>query len=164
MRYYSAIPRIECILQRRWYFSTFHNVWLKLDCLATRFEKKVNNYTRRHNEVYAEIRVETRIKTNNYNVEMIPYMKTRDGIVKKYHKMYLIRCKTLINLEAHIQFIKSPLIDEENLVSLGFIEEDEMHEQPSPSSKQVENKEDSSATQIEKNILQLLLDGLTAVE
>ncbi|TBU08436.1 hypothetical protein CWI38_2262p0010, partial [Hamiltosporidium tvaerminnensis] len=82
---------------------------------------------------YAEIRVDTRIKTDitlievgitsqdslqiydllanelgliyRCSVEIIPYVMTWDGIVTKYHKSHLKRLEIPINVEAYIQSI-----------------------------------------------------------
>ncbi|TBU02045.1 hypothetical protein CWI36_1202p0010, partial [Hamiltosporidium magnivora] len=86
------------------------------------------------------------------NVEIIPYVMTWDGIVTKYHKTYVKRLQIPMNVEAYIQSIRA---------SLSVILGAEMHKQPIPSLKQVDNEEDDVKTQNTKNILPLILNGIT---
>ncbi|TBU20728.1 reverse transcriptase [Hamiltosporidium tvaerminnensis] len=217
-----------------------------VDHLATRCEKMLgHDYTRRHNEVvrcihllllnkykshsvqeildneYAEIRVDTRIKTDvkircnrpdifildkrqnritlievgitsqdslqiveteklrksfyKCRIEIIPYVMTWDGIVTKYHKTYVKRLQIPMNVEAYIQSIVLKKIVETisfdrrrgldwERASLSVIIGAEMHKQPIPPLKQVDNEEDHVKTENTKNILTLILDGITTAK
>ncbi|TBT98882.1 ethanolamine-phosphate cytidylyltransferase, partial [Hamiltosporidium magnivora] len=86
------------------------------------------------------------------SVEIIPYVMTWDGIVTKYHKTYAKRLQIPMNIEAYIQ------------ASLSVILGAEMHKQPIPPLKQVDNEEDDVKTQNTKNILLLILNGITPAE
>ncbi|TBU12866.1 hypothetical protein CWI38_0601p0040 [Hamiltosporidium tvaerminnensis] len=87
------------------------------------------------------------------SVEIIPYVMTWDGIVTKYHKTYVKRLQIPMNVEAYIQsivlkktvetisFDRRRGLDMER-ASLSVILEAEMHKQPIPPLKQVDNEED----------------------
>ncbi|TBT98324.1 hypothetical protein CWI36_2438p0010 [Hamiltosporidium magnivora] len=103
------------------------------------------------------------------SVEIIPYVMTWDGIVTKYYKTYVKRLQIPMNVEAYIQFIvlkkTVETISFDRLrgleASLSVILRAEMHKQPIPPLKQVENEEDDVKTENTKNILPLILDGIT---
>ncbi|TBU20668.1 hypothetical protein CWI38_0037p0020 [Hamiltosporidium tvaerminnensis] len=76
------------------------------------------------------------------SVEIIPYVMTWDGIVTKYYKTYVRRLQIPMNVEAYIQFI----VLKKTRASLSVILRAEMHKQPIPPLKQVENEEDDEPT------------------
>ncbi|TBT98139.1 hypothetical protein CWI37_1888p0020, partial [Hamiltosporidium tvaerminnensis] len=117
------------------------------------------------------------------NVEIIPYVMTWDGIVTKYHKTYVKRLQIPMNVEAYIQSIvlkktvKTISFDRRRGLESGPNAEEswerallsvilgaEMHKQPIPPLKQVDNKEDDVKTENTKNILPLILYGLTTAK
>ncbi|TBU10071.1 hypothetical protein CWI38_2048p0020, partial [Hamiltosporidium tvaerminnensis] len=117
------------------------------------------------------------------NVEIIPYVMTWDGIVTKYHKTYVKRLQIPMNVEAYIQSIvlkktvetisfdrrrgleSGPNAEESwERASLSVILGAEMHKQPIPPLKQVDNEEDDVKTENTKNILPLILDGITTAK
>ncbi|TBU07371.1 hypothetical protein CWI36_0285p0060, partial [Hamiltosporidium magnivora] len=89
------------------------------------------------------------------SVEIIPYVMTWDGIVTKYHKTYVKRLQIPMNVEAYIQSISA---------SLSAILGAEMLTQPTSPLKQLDNKEYGIKTENTKNILLLILDGITTVK
>ncbi|TBU13251.1 hypothetical protein CWI38_0488p0010, partial [Hamiltosporidium tvaerminnensis] len=117
------------------------------------------------------------------SVEIIPYIITWDGIVTKYHKTYLKRLQIPINVEAYIQSIvlkktvemisfyrrrgieSGPNAEESwERASLSVILGAEIHKQPIPPLKQVDNEEDDVKKENTKNILPFILDDVTRPE
>ncbi|TBT97841.1 hypothetical protein CWI36_2684p0010, partial [Hamiltosporidium magnivora] len=118
-----------------------------------------------------------------FSAEIIPYIVTCDGIVAKYHKIYLKRLQISMNIKAYMQSIvlkktaetiffdrgrgfNSRLNAKESLKrrSLGVILGAEMHKQPEHSLKKVDNKEDGGKTEIKENTRSLILDGIVTVK
>ncbi|TBU08664.1 hypothetical protein CWI36_0110p0020 [Hamiltosporidium magnivora] len=93
-------------------------------------------------------------------VEIIPCMMRWDGIVKKCHKMYVKRLQIFLNVEAYMQSI----VVKKKRTSLCVILEAEMHKQPTPLLKQLDNEEVSVKTENKKNIIPLILDGVTTAK
>ncbi|KAK1350460.1 hypothetical protein LUQ84_000695 [Hamiltosporidium tvaerminnensis] len=108
---------------------------------------------------------------------------TWDGIVTKYHKTYVKRLQIPMNVEGYIQSIvlkktvetisfdrrrrleSGPNAEESwERASLSVILGAEMHKQPIPPLKQVDNEEDDVKTENTKNILPLILDGITTAK
>ncbi|TBU05961.1 hypothetical protein CWI36_0543p0010, partial [Hamiltosporidium magnivora] len=106
-----------------------------------------------------------------------------DGIVTKYHKTYLKRLQIPINVEAYIQSIvlkktvemisfdrrrgieSGPNAEESwERASLSVILGAEIHKQPIPPLKQVDNEEDDVKKENTKNILPFILDDVTRPE
>ncbi|TBU04116.1 hypothetical protein CWI37_0181p0010, partial [Hamiltosporidium tvaerminnensis] len=106
------------------------------------------------------------------SVEIIPYVMTWDGIVTKYHKTYVKRLQIPMNVEAYIQSIvlkktvETISFDRRRGLeaSLSVILGAEIHKQPIPPLKQVDNEEDDVKTENTKNILPLILDGITTAK
>ncbi|TBU07723.1 hypothetical protein CWI39_0279p0010, partial [Hamiltosporidium magnivora] len=97
--------------------------------------------------------------------DIIPYVITWDGIVTKYHKTYVKRLQIPMNVEAYIQSISGPNAEESwERASLSVILGAEMHKQPIPPLKQVDNGEDDVKTENTKNILPHILNGITTVK
>ncbi|TBU13806.1 reverse transcriptase, partial [Hamiltosporidium tvaerminnensis] len=143
--------------------------------LLNRYKFKSSKRIRSHsvqgilNNEYAEIRVDTRIKTDYdllaNELEIIPYVMTWDGIVTKYHKSHLKRPEKPMNVEAYIQSI-SGLNAEESLerASMGVIIGAEMHKQPTPLLKEEKREEDGAKTFKLKNKAPLISQGGTTLE
>ncbi|TBU11766.1 hypothetical protein CWI38_1048p0010 [Hamiltosporidium tvaerminnensis] len=89
------------------------------------------------------------------SVEIIPYVMTWDGI----------KLQIPMNVEAYIQSILPKktveTISFDRRRGLDVILGAEMHKQPIPPLKQVDNEEDDVKTENTKNILPLILDGIT---
>ncbi|TBU20095.1 hypothetical protein CWI38_0134p0100, partial [Hamiltosporidium tvaerminnensis] len=106
------------------------------------------------------------------SVEIIPYVMTWDGIVTKYHKTYVKRLQIPMNVEAYIQSIVLKKTVETisfdrrigHDASLSAILGAEMLTQPTSPLKQLDNKEYGIKTENTKNILLLILDGITTVK
>ncbi|TBU10821.1 hypothetical protein CWI38_1530p0010, partial [Hamiltosporidium tvaerminnensis] len=156
-----------------------------IDHLATRCEKMFSHdykddirsgtISRNSDNEYAEIRVDTRIKTdvkircNGPDIFildkrqnritlidvgittqdsiriMIPYVIIRDGVVTKYHKTYVMRLK-----------------QEDCIINCYF--RAEMHKQPTPPLKIVDNEEDDLKSENSKHILPLILHSMTTAK
>ncbi|TBU10606.1 hypothetical protein CWI38_1652p0010 [Hamiltosporidium tvaerminnensis] len=99
------------------------------------------------------------------SVEIIPYVMTWDGIVKKYHRSHLKRLEIPMN-KASKQF---PLIDEEDLkswerASMDVIMRTEMHEEPNPPLKEEKRVEDGAKNSKPKNKAPFISQGGTTLE
>ncbi|TBU13384.1 hypothetical protein CWI38_0449p0020 [Hamiltosporidium tvaerminnensis] len=109
------------------------------------------------------------------SVEIIPYVMTWDGIVTKYHKTYVKRLQIPMNIEASIRsillkktvqtisFDRRRGLDWESS-SLSVILGAEMHRQPIPPLKQVDNEEDVLKRKIQKIFYPLFWDGITTAK
>ncbi|TBU12168.1 hypothetical protein CWI38_0870p0040 [Hamiltosporidium tvaerminnensis] len=106
----------------------------------------------------AEIRVDIRIKTDPRKYDLLDnepnnsLLMSWDGIVKKYYKRYVKRLQIFMNVEAYIQSrvlkkkVETISFDRRRRLdgaraSLSVILGTEMHKQPKPFLKQVDNEE-----------------------
>ncbi|TBU03003.1 hypothetical protein CWI37_0375p0030, partial [Hamiltosporidium tvaerminnensis] len=108
---------------------------------------------------------------------------TWDGIVTKYQKKYVQRLQIRMNVEEYIQSIvlkktvetisfdrrrgleSGPNAEESwERASLSVILKARMYKQSTPPLKQADNEEDDVKMENTKNILPLILDGITTAE
>ncbi|KAK1348504.1 hypothetical protein CWI38_0583p0060 [Hamiltosporidium tvaerminnensis] len=104
---------------------------------------------------------------------------TWNSIVTEYHKTYVKRLQTPMNIEAYIKSkvlkktVETISFDDKvelclsqmpKKASLSVIEEAETHKQPRTPLKRVDNEEDDVKTENTKNITPLILDGRNPVK
>ncbi|TBU13756.1 hypothetical protein CWI38_0344p0010 [Hamiltosporidium tvaerminnensis] len=144
------------------------------------------------NNTYAEIRVETRIKTyvkiwwNRPDIFILDMRKNKMTVIevvityqdslqtvesKKIRKYDLLANELCLIYKFGAEIIHYVMTwddisrpNAEERVSVTVILRAEMHKQPSLSLKQVYNQEDGVKTENTKNILSLILDGITSAE
>ncbi|TBU11098.1 hypothetical protein CWI38_1388p0020 [Hamiltosporidium tvaerminnensis] len=99
------------------------------------------------------------------SVEIIPYVMTWDEYVTKYHKSHLKRLEIPMNVEAYIQSI----VPKKTVETISFDRRRGLESRPNaeeswettPPLKQLDNEDDGVKTENTKNILPLILDGIT---
>ncbi|TBT99547.1 hypothetical protein CWI36_1937p0010, partial [Hamiltosporidium magnivora] len=107
-----------------------------------------------------------------FSVEIIAYVMSWDGIVTKYHKMYVKRLEVPMNVEAYIQSIvlkktvETISFDRRRGLeaSIGVIMRAEMHEEPTPPLKEEKREEDGAKNFKPKNKAPFISQGGTILE
>ncbi|TBU10378.1 reverse transcriptase [Hamiltosporidium tvaerminnensis] len=99
------------------------------------------------------------------SVDIIPYVMTWDGIVTKYHKTYVKRLQIPMNVEAYIQSIvlkktvETISFDRRRGLESGLNAEESWERETL-----IDNEEGDVKTENTKNILPLILDGITTAK